>query len=417
MHQGVTISHRGNSYAIGSGQGFYGIWAAAAQRSQPPVEWWPQTAEGWQQAWARFASIEAPGAIVAVGPPPAPPVPAAPRLADTGPADTGLADTGAGLAAAGQPPGKVGRLIACALLAVGVVVGVVGLFPGYLGGASLAQQADELWPHLLYLAAWSASAVLLLLPAPNRARVGALLAVGASVVTFGLYFADLGAVISSGTRIAGTGLTLTMIGWMSCATGSLLALGLSRPGAPGRPRDRESLLAMLLTAVAAIGAAIAFAPSWDSYTLSTSAGFIQSTTAGNAFANPGPVIAGDVAVMVLVVAAVAIAALWQPIRLGAALLAGATIPLVGQAVSALILVREPVSPLQFGVSPSQARNAGLTIASGLTPAFWVYCAFVVALVLISARMLTNPAPEPASQGQARFVTAGAGAGPVPGSTP
>jgi hypothetical protein len=405
VHQGVTISHRGNSYAIGSGQGFYGIWVAAAQPSQPPVEWWPQTLEGWQQAWARFASIEAPGAIVAVGPPPAPPVPAAPAMADTD------------IATVGQPAGRVGRLIACTLLAAGVVVGVVGLFPGYLGGASLAQHADELWPHLLYLAAWAASAVLLLLPGPNRARVGALLGVGASVVTFGLYFADLGTVISSGTRIAGTGLTLTMIGWMLCATGSLLAFGLSRPGAPGRARDRESLLAVLLTAAAAIGAAIAFAPSWDSYTLSTPAGDIQSTTAGNAFANPGPVIAGDVAVMVLVVAAVVIAALWQPIRLGAALLAGATIPLVGQAVSALILVREPVSPLQFGIPPSQAREAGLTITSGLTPAFWVYCAFVLALALISARMLTNPAPEPASEGQARFVTAGAGAAPVPGSTP
>jgi len=408
VQQGVTISHRGDSYAIGSGLGFYGIWIAEAQRSRPPVEWWPQSPEGWQQAWARFSSLEAPDAIVAVGQPLAAAVTPSPSLAQ------------AGLAGAGQPQTKAGRYTAFALLALGVVVGVVGLFPGYLGGSSLAHQADELVPHLTYLAAWAVGAVLLLLPGPDPARVGALVGVGTSVVTFGLYFADLGAVTSAGSSLAGTGLVLTMIGWLSCAAGSLLAFGLCRPGSLGKPHDRESLLAILLTAVAALGSAIAFAPSWDSYTLSTPAGVVQSTTAGNAFANPGPVIFGDVAVMVMVVAAVIVAALWRPVRLGAALLAGATLPLVAQAVSALILAREPVSPVQFGLSPSQARRVGLMIASGLTPAFWIYCAFVAALVLIGARMLTTPAPETAPLSQARLVTTGAdggvGAAPVSGST-
>jgi hypothetical protein len=81
---------------------------------------------------------------------------------------------------------------------------------------------------------------------------------------------------------------------------------------------------------------------------------IQTVTAGNIFANPGPVIFGNVAVMVALVAAAAAAALWQPARLGAAVLAGALIPMVAQAISALIQVSQGVSPTQFGISPSRA---------------------------------------------------------------
>jgi hypothetical protein len=140
-------------------------------------------------------------------------------------------------------------------------------------------------------------------------------------------------------------------------------------------------------ALAAIGAAAAFAPSWDSYALRTSSGALPSVTAGNAFANPGLVIAGNVAVMVALVAVVAAAILWRPTRLGAVLLAGAIIPMAAQAVSALVLLGEAPSPAQFGISPAQAAQAGLTIRSGVTPAFWIYCAFVVVLVVTCALML------------------------------
>jgi hypothetical protein len=95
---------------------------------------------------------------------------------------------------------------------------------------------------------------------------------------------------------------------------------------------------------------------------------------------------------------VAAAALWRPTRLGAALLAGAIIPMAAQAISALIQVGQTVSPTQFGVSPGQATQIGLTINSGLTSAFWIYCAFLVALIASFAWMLIPPhsaaAPSP-----------------------
>ena len=51
-------------------------------------------------------------------------------------------------------------------------------------------------------------------------------------------------------------------------------------------------LTLALAALAALGTAVAFAPSWDSYTLRTAAGAMQTVTQGNAFANPALVITG-----------------------------------------------------------------------------------------------------------------------------
>lgn len=275
----------------------------------------------------------------------------------------------------------------------GVACGVAGLFPAYLSGTSLAQEPPELVPHVIYLAAWAASA-LLILSGGTRQRMGALLALGMSIVTFGFFFADLGTVLSAGEHVLGPGLVLGLAGWLACAAGSVMAFRLRSADAPRKLDGRQIGPAVTLTiaALAAIGAAVAFAPSWDSYTLRTAAGASQSLTAGNAFANPGPVIAGDVAVMLTLVAVVLVAALWRPVRLGAVLLAGAAIPMVAQAISALIQVGEPVSAASFGVPPAQAAAAGLSISAGLTPAFWIYCAFVLALLMVGVWMVLPQRP-------------------------
>jgi len=354
VREKVTISHRGARYEIGRGGNFFAIWAAgAAQSGSQPFEWWPDTREGWSAAWRRFMAIEAPGTIAAVS---------GPALLPVGNA-----------------------AIAAALLAAGVVCGIAGLFPGYVAGASLARQPAELVPHAIYLAAWSMSAVLILLGG-DRLRAGALLGLGTSIVTFGLFFADAGQVIAGGAHLAGAGLVLGLVGWLACAAGSTMAFRLRPAGAPGQPKTGQigPVAALIL---AGLGAAIAFAPSWDSFILRTADGTTQSVTAGNAFANPGPVIFGNVAVMVAVIAVAAAAALWRPVRLGAALLAGAAVPLVAQAISALVQVGEGATPQQFGISSAEASRIGLTIDSGLTPVFWLYCVFVAALIAACGWML------------------------------
>jgi hypothetical protein len=339
-----------------------------------------------------------------------------------GPADRSTAAPAAHMTAAGQGLSRAlgarsGVFIADILLAIGVALGVAGLFPAYLGGSSLAQQHYNLVAHVIYLAAWSASAVLILLGGA-RQRMGALLATGVSVVTFGLFFTDAATAITGGAS-AGAGLVLSLLGWLACAAGSAVAFWLRPAGTTGyasplhRPRGSELGPAVLL-ALAGLGAAAAFAPAWDSFTLRTASGLTQTLTAGNAFANPGLVIAGDVAVMVALVAVVVAAALWRPIRHGAVLLAGATIPMAAQAISAIIQVGQPVSPAQFGISPAQASQLGLTISPGLTPAFWIYCAFVGVLMVSCAWMLLTPqASGPVADRFADGPGSGSGAGADP----
>jgi hypothetical protein len=413
----VTIAYRGAKYEIGRGRDFYGVWMTGAPRSQP-LDRWPETPEGWSAAWTRFASIEAPGAIVPAGRR-TPPVGPGPVGVDEtpGPFGQNTARPGETVQPAGETPvvnaagraprtglaqtgaarsGRMGATAAAALLGVGVILGVAGLFPAYLGGSSLAQQVDQLIPHAVYLAVWTVSAVLILLGG-SRLRIGALLGLGLSLVTFGLFLADAGTAITGSGNASGAGLVLSLLGWLACAAGSVMAFMLHPAGQPGtmaKPRGPELGPVMMLV-LAGLGVAAAFVPAWDSFTLRTAAGQSQSLTAGNAFANPGLVIAGDVAVMLALAAVVVVAAFWRPIRHGGVLLAAATIPMAAQAVSALVQVGQGASSAQFGISSAQAAQIGLTISSGLTPAFWVYCGFLVVLLVSCAWMIFAPRPTPA----------------------
>jgi len=376
----VTISHRGAKYEIGRGKRFYGIWVSGAPQSDP-IDRWPETREGWEQAWARFVALETPPSITAVEQPSS--RFRLPRLKFR--------------SAPGPRAGRPTRmLVGAGLLGLGVLLGVIGLFPGYIGSPSLASQADQLVPHLLYLVTWAASAALIVAGFRSRSAgkaIGALLGIGLSAVTFGLFFADLGQVIAGGASLLGAGLLLSLLGWLACTVGSVLALtaapaGYGAAGGPSRPRAADAG-AMALLLLAAVGTVAAFAPSWDSYTVSqASTGAAETITAGNAFSNPGAVIAGNVLVMLAVIGVALLAALWRPVRYGAVLLAGAIVPLAAQAISALIQASEPATPGMFGISSSQATASGLTITSGLTPIFWVYCVFVISLLISCAWMLT-----------------------------
>jgi len=243
---------------------------------------------------------------------------------------------------------------------------------------------------------WALTAALVALSVArpsNAARLGALFGLGLSAVTFGLFLADLGEV-TSGVAL-GSGLVVSLLGWLACTAGSALAFGANpgqerQPSGPARPGPgRAGPLALLV--LSAIGTAAAFAPSWDNYVLTfANDGTSQTITAGNAFHNPGVVIAGNVAVMVAIVAVAALAALWRPARQGALLLAGAIVPLAAEAVSALIQAGQPATPGMFGISSAQASAAGLTISSGLTGIFWVYFVFVISLLVSCAWLFTEP---------------------------
>jgi hypothetical protein len=390
----VTISHRGARYEIGMGKRYYAIWAVGAPRTEP-VDRWPETAEGWSQAWARFTVIETPGTIAAV-----------PRRRAF--SLSGLAGR-RGRGTEGGPGGAVtalgGTRVAALLLAIGVVLGVVGLFPAYFTGQSLASVSYQLIPHVIDLVGWAAAAALAAMGG-SRARIGGLLGAGLSAITFGLFASDL-ASATSGHAGAGAGMVITLIGWLACALGSALALVASRGGtaddaatadagagrAPGvlrRPR-RSDIGTITLLVLGAIGTAWFFVPSWDSYTLAVSStGTSQTVTAGYAFDNPGWVIFGDMAAVVALVAVAVAAGLWRPARYGSALLAGAILAMAGQGISALLQVSQPASPAMFGISVGQAQADGLTITSSVTSIFWVYVVFVIAMAISCAWLATSP---------------------------
>jgi len=393
----VTIAYRGAGYEIGQGRGFYGVWAVGASRDEP-LQRWAETPDGWSAAWTRFASMESPGTIVPVGRnnPPLSPDGSHAAGNPASPVQYAAHDGAASVAAAGM---RAGAIVAAGLLGVGVALGVAGLFPAYLGSVSLADRTDQVLPHAIYLAVWTVSAVLILLGGV-RARLGALLSLGLSAVTFGLLFSDAGLAIGGNGTPGGTGLILTLLGWFACAVGSVLAFAI-RPasrqgpdgetGSLGRPSG-AAVGPVVMLILAGLGVAASFAPAWDSFTLHTAAGQTQSLTVGDAFAstNPGLVITGDVLVMIAVAATVIVAAFWRPVRHGGVLLAGAAIPMAAQAISALLQASGPASPAQFGISNAQASALGLTIDSGLTPAFWIYCAFGVVLLVSCAWMLFTP---------------------------
>ena len=60
--------------------------------------------------------------------------------------------------------------------------------------------------------------------------------------------------------------------------------------------------------------------------------------------------------------------------------------MAAQAISALVGLGEATSPATFGISPAEAAQVGLTISNGVTPAFWIYCAFVIALIVLCGWM-------------------------------
>ena len=143
----AVISHRGEKYEIGRGKRFYGIWVVGAPYDAP-VDRWPENRDGWQQAWARFATIEEPGTIEAVT-----------RERKGLPLRLGRRKAGddaerrsatAAAAVAGRRSRRgTALLVGEGLLVLGVVLGLVGLFPAYVGSQSLLSQWDQVVPHLL----------------------------------------------------------------------------------------------------------------------------------------------------------------------------------------------------------------------------------------------------------------------------
>ncbi len=338
MPENVIISYRGANYAIGQGQLYYGIWPAVSPQG-PPIEWWQHTPEGWSAAWSRFSSLEVPGTIAPVNDPgrarpasarlarpprclvlalasPPPRVPLAHRRRESGCLRSGFRDRRrcrrAGHRGSQRPDRRLVAGDRCC-------PGIVGLFPNYIGGASLASATADFVPHAIYLAAWTCRGADLggrLPPSGRRVDRARHQRRDLRPVPRRRGDADHGRQPS-----LGAGLVLSILGWLACTAGS------SRRSGPGCRSGRRSRCAAAQPRArphqsAGTGPAAAAAPvllardradddagagsGWcrdrirsllGRFTLQTSIGGAQTITEGNTFSNPGAVIFGDVVVM------------------------------------------------------------------------------------------------------------------------
>jgi hypothetical protein len=357
----VVISYQGARFRLGRSQTFFAIYPDGMPLDQP-LEQWPATPDGWSAAWIRFNELETPGTIVQ--------------------AQSQAAAWGGRTSAPALTGFKVTN--ASALLVIGVVFGAVGLFPSYWTGMTLISSGGELVPHLLYLIAWAVAAIGVL-AGGNRARVGALLGLGTSAATLGLFVTDIG---EPGVSV-GPGLILAAIGWVACTAGVLLALrGTWNPRALLLVRHSSPgvLAGAALLGAVGIGAAVTYALSWNTLTFATAQGELQTLAQGNISSQGGVDIFGSVLVMAAVILVPVAAGLWRNARIGAALLAGLMVPVVAQGISAVIETHD-----QTATYASSLKSSGdVFISYGLTPSFWLYCLFGVALVVSCAWMLFSP---------------------------
>ena len=288
-------------------------------------------------------------------------------------------------------PALSAQVAAVALLAGGVGVGVASFLPAYLGGISLASQPDQAMGHAVPLAGFALATVLAVLARPpagsGRPALGlpGVLGLGVAAVDLGLIVTDLGQAAAGTT--AGDGLVLTMLSWALCAAGSLLALHPSllrgERRAARRP-GRADVVGALLVAVVGFAVAGLFAPAWDRYVVDLQALHrVTVVTAGDAFSQPGAMIAGSVMVMVAVAAVAVVGGLLRQAKVAATLLAGATIVLAGQIASALVQWRIPLPPATFGLDPARAAALGLHVQAGFTVSFYLFCVFVALLGLLA----------------------------------
>jgi len=252
---------------------------------------------------------------------------------------------------------------------------------------------------------WALAAVLVL----TRASVsgGTALAAGVGALELGYLISDTASSVqvynasTPGVWLALAGLGVGIAGvLLGCST---VVIGGPRLRVPSERQPRA-----VLTTAAAFLAAAAFLPSWDRFSaVSTVTAHSASFTAGNAFSQPGAVMAGDLVVALAIVVLPVAGVLWEPARVGAWATAGVLLALASQLVSALVQVSQGISPAlssslmhSFGVTSAEAQSLGVHFSVSLTN-WWTVdvAATVVLAALVIWDAVAAQRRSPLAQGQ------------------
>lgn len=331
--------------------------------------------------------------------------------------------------------------LAALLLLATVVLHVVAMVPTYFDGTgSLMSQPDQAALYSVLAAAW-ALALVIGFTGPHRTPVAAAVAVGVAITEVGFRVADLGDALRYGTNTVGAGLWLMEAAWVVGAVASVVAVLAARsrhtvkpavpvpaPAGPeidwAAPQAAEPAPALMpagegpvetsipdteedpheraawtvLVVILAALVAGAFLPAWDhALAVSTSTGQSVTKSLGNAFSGPWQQVVGTVIAALALFVVPVVAIRLRNKAIGAALVAGGLVVLASQFVSAVIQVGEAVPAADFGISPTQARDLGLSLSLKLTGWFTVdalaaYALFAAVMVWATLRLVQDSSP-------------------------
>lgn len=295
--------------------------------------------------------------------------------------------------------------VAALILIGGVGIGLAALFPPYYaGGSSLSSTTANLLYNTIRFAGWAVAALLIAL---RRTGVGTWLAVGVTAASLGYYGTNTGYVARYGAHVAGTGFWLGQASWVVCAAGTLAGIAAARySGVFGAPRRTQPAFP-LLVAVGAIAAAVAYSPGWTHYHLfAATTGRHEDITLGNAFHNPGWVIAANVIILTVLVVGPVVVMTLRPSALAAAALAGLMIPQIANLASEIVVATSPADPRMLGGTSQQLTRLHETLTVNPTAWFWFEAIAIGALSLLClARVLiTDPEDTVASPPRRRRRT-------------
>jgi hypothetical protein len=159
---------------------------------------------------------------------------------------------------------------------------------------------------------------------------------------------------------------------------------------------------------------LAYLPSWDRWSaLAPSMHLSGSVTEGNAFSQPGVVMAAVLLTAAGFAVVTVLGSFWAPTTVGVWATVGAVIGMSSQLISAVFQLSEPIPPQAFGITTAQAKSIGLHTSASLTGWWAADVAATSALVLltvwaaVSARNKSVDDPIPIEL---------PGPGPGPGAT-
>jgi hypothetical protein len=269
--------------------------------------------------------------------------------------------TGSGTTSAGSGAKPAGREVAGAgaLLVLCLGLHIAAMFPAYAGNppTPVVSVPYQTAVYVILELGWAVAATLVL--SRVSVRGGVALGAGLGAVELGFLVADLASAGDAfGRGAAGVWLALAALG--VGYAGVLLGASTVPMGSPQwRPHSGPPHPRAVAQVVVALLAVAAFLPSWDSYHLVSSTGQSATITLGNAFSQPGGIMAGELLSALAIGVLCILGAFWSPLAVGAWLTAGVVIAMTSQLVSAAVQVRQAVT------APAAGERASLVLTG-----FW-----------------------------------------------